>query len=318
MEEQLLQFPKQFSWEPEITGSIPSFSRAIVCGMGGSGLQARLLHAADPSLPFSLHQDYGLPFIRDEEKPLIVLSSYSGETEEVLDAAREAGARNLPMAVIAAGGALLELAREKNIPCIELPKEPIEPRMAIGYAMLALLRVLGAKEAEAKLRSAGSAIDAASILSAGTALSDGLADRVPLVYASTANGAVAYFWKIAMNETAKIPAFTDVVPELCHNELSGFDVVSATEGISKNMAAVFLHDGGDHPRDEKRLTLVEELLREKGIPTLRSDLSGADRYAKVLFGVLFGVAAALALAKRYGVPDAATPLIADFKQRMRS
>jgi glucose/mannose-6-phosphate isomerase len=318
MEEQLLAFPKQFSWEPEVRGAVPAFARAIVCGMGGSALSARLLAHLEPSLPFSMWQDYGLPPVSGGEKPLIILSSYSGDTEEVLDAAHEALSRGLPCAVITSGGALLKLAEEKNMPYVVLPKDGIEPRMAVGYAMLAVLRVLGASETEAKLRAAGSALDAAAADEAGKKLAAGLANRLPLIYASHAHGAVAYFWKIAMNETAKIPAFTAEVPELCHNELCGFDVVDETAALSKNMLAVLLRDEADHPRNAKRLSLVEAILREKGIETAVVELTGADSYAKALYGILAGVSAATVLAHRYGVPDSATPLIADFKKRMLS
>lgn len=316
MEEQLQGFSHQFGWEPVVVGSVPEFKDALVCGMGGSALQAKLLHTIDPSLPFSIHQDYGLPPIPDGERPLIILSSFSGDTEEVIDAAREAIARDLPRFAIASGGALLALAREQNIPHIELPKDDVEPRVAIGYAMLALLRVLGATEHEAKLRAAGSAINAAALRAAGEKLAPALLDRLPLIYASHANEAIAYFWKIAMNETAKIPAFTNAVPELCHNELGGFYVVPETSALSKNMVGIFLHDAADHPRNEKRLVLVEAIMREKGLEGVRIELTGEDVYAKTLGGALLGISAAMSLAHRYGVPDAETPLIADFKAQM--
>jgi glucose/mannose-6-phosphate isomerase len=318
MEEQLRQFPSQFAWEPSVVGTIPAFTRAIVCGMGGSALQARLLHGIDPTLPFTLHQDYGLPYIVDGEAPLIILSSYSGDTEEVLASAHDAMSRGLPSAVVASGGALLEVARTNNLPYIELPTQKMEPRMAIGLAMLALLRILGAKEQEAKLRAAGSALDVTSLLATGSALAPQLQNRLPLVYASTPNAAVAYFWKIALNETTKIPAFTNVVPELCHNELSGFDMVPATSPLSQTMTGIFLHDAADYPRDEKRLTLVADLMREKGLSAVRVDLPNADAYTKTLSGVLVGAATALTLAHAYGVRDADVPLIEDFKKRMQT
>lgn len=301
-----------------MVGTVPSFSRALVCGMGGSAFPARLLLSADPSLPLSIHQDYGLPPLATDERPLVVLSSYSGDTEEVLDAAEEATRRNLPCVVIASGGALLTIAHNQNIPHITLPKETIEPRMAIGYAMLALLRVLGKTELEATLRDAGKNVDTAAIRAEGVRLAKSLHGRIPLIYTSRTNAVIAYLWKITFNETAKIPAFLNEVPELCHNELSGFDVVPATTPLSAIMTGIFIHDVSDHPRNKKRLTLVSELMREKGMQTTHVELSGSSRFANILSGVLLGTASALTLAKMYGVPDAKTPLIADFKLRMKS
>lgn len=318
MEEQLRLFPAQFSYEPVIMGTLSTFSRAIVCGMGGSGLPARLLHAIDASLPLSLHQDYGLPFSATDEKPLIILSSYSGTTEEVLDSLEEATRRSLPSIAIASGGTLITRAKELGLPYIELPHENVEPRMAVGHAMLALLAVLGATSQSEALRAAGRTLSIDAIIEAGTTVSRTLKDRVPLIYASATNSAIAYFWKIAINETAKIPAFMDAIPEACHNELTGFDVVSATAPLSERFVAVFLHDDADHPRNGKRLALLQEIMREKGIETAELSLAGDTRAEKVLSGILTGVATAIPLAHAYGVPDAATPLVEEFKKRLKS
>ena len=106
-------------------------------------------------------------------------------------------------------------------------------------------------------------------------------------------------------------------PEVCHNELSGFDVVEATRGISANMHAVFLLDGEDHPRVTKRMKLMKDLLSERGIGHSKVDVVGGSALEKTFNTILTGVWAGLALAKSYGVPDAATPLIAEFKKKMK-
>lgn len=310
-----MQLPEQFSWEPGVTGTVPSASRYLVCGMGGSHLAASLLLRHDPALPVSIHRDYGLP-ARVEPGTLVILSSYSGNTEEVLDAGEAALSAGLPALAITKGGQLADFAERHDMPHVLLPETGVEPRMAIGHALLALAKVIGGDALVSAVRAAGTALEPEAVREMGLEIGNALTERIPLIYASTRNAAIANFWKIAMNETAKIPAFTYPVPEFCHNELSGFDTAPATEGLSERFLAVFLTDEGDHERNTKRMEIARDLLNERGIDTIAVPLTGTSALHTALAGVATGVWAALSLAQTYEVPDAQTPLIAEFKDRM--
>ncbi len=322
MEDQILNFNTQFAWEPEIEneGRLPeTFSHLIVCGMGGSHLGARLLMGADSTLPLTIHSDYGLPREPDErlQSALIVASSYSGETEETLDAARAAAARGLSVACVTTGGALAALAREQNLPFILIPKDGIEPRMAVGASMLALARLLRNADLERAIREAGTRVDVMAGKEVGANLARSIAERIPVVYASTANAGLAYFLKIALNETGKLPAFSNLFPELCHNELSGFDTTPLARPLAEHLHAIILADPSDHPRIGKRQQIVRAMLEERGVTVSVIEIAGAMPLDKAFSTILTGVWAAIALAARYQVPDdAATPIIADFKAKM--
>src|SRR3989344_8436781 len=126
MEDSIKSFAGQFKWEPEVVslGSLASkSSKFVVCGLGGSHLAAGLLKVAEPKLDLLIHRDYGLPRVPDYflSESLIILSSYSGNTEEVLDAGQLALRQKLNLAVITTGGKLLEFARVNNLPYIQLP-----------------------------------------------------------------------------------------------------------------------------------------------------------------------------------------------------
>jgi len=318
MEEALRGLAGQFAWEPEIEGDIPAATRFIVCGMGGSHLGASLLLAHDPSLPIRIHSDYGLPAIPASERAetLVILSSYSGNTEEELDAAQAAVDAGFASVAITTGGKLAEFAREHSLPLILLPETGIEPRMAIGYQLLALASVIGGSPLVNAVRAAGSMVAPEAQQEIGTEVGSALEGRIPLVYASNQNEIVARIWKIFFNETAKIPAFFYPLPEFCHNELSGFDTAPATEELSQRFLAIFLTDETDHPRTVKRMEIARDLLNERGIDTIAVPLEGTSPLHTALGGIATGVWAALALAATYGVPDAETPLIAEFKERM--
>lgn len=321
MEEQILHFADQFAWEPHVENAerLPEHTASlIVCGMGGSHLGARLLLRHDPTLDIRIHSDYGLPSepVERLRTSLIVASSYSGETEETLDAARTASDAGFAVAVVTTGGALADFARERDLPLILLEKQSVEPRMAVGASMIALARLMRASALEKEIRETGTAIDVRAGEVTGTALAEHLAGSIPVVYASALNTSLAYFWKIAFNETGKIPAFYNLFPEVCHNELSGFDAVPSAKNLSSSLHILELHDTDDHPRIVKRMRIMRALLEARGVTVTTVELTGHTGLEKALYGVLAGIWTAVAIAKKYQAPDAATPLIAEFKKEM--
>ena len=152
--------------------------------MGGSHLGARLLLRHNPMLNLSIHSDYGLPRepIERLHTALIVASSYSGETEETLDAAHRAVEAGLAVAVVTTGGALADFAREKSLPLILIPKGGIEPRMAVGASMLALARLMRNEALEKEIRETGMRIDVQRGQADGETLAGHLVGSIPIIY----------------------------------------------------------------------------------------------------------------------------------------
>ncbi len=316
MEEQIRSFLAQFAWEPQVEneGVLVRDLPAVVCGMGGSHLGARLL-ATDPLCPpLLIHSDYGLPQLPEKWQTgaLYIVSSYSGDTEETLSAAKAALDAGCTVAAIASGGALAELSRAHNLPFVLLPSVALEPRMALGYQMLALARLLANTPLEASVRTAGKALSLTDAQTTGEALVKSLGERIPLFYSSTKNSALAYHLKANINESAKIPAFYNVVPELCHNELSGY------ETPNQALMSVFLEDEADDEHTKKRMALMREMLHERAHETISLPVVGSSALHKAFQTVLTGSYAGIAIARRLGVEDAKTPLIAEFKKRLRA
>ena len=105
----------------------------VMVGMGGSAAGADLLAACAAEtieVPVLVHRGYGLPATAGREA-LVIASSYSGDTAEVLSAVEVALARRVPAVVITSGGALGALAAERGLPRVMLPTG-LMPRMAIG------------------------------------------------------------------------------------------------------------------------------------------------------------------------------------------
>ncbi|MEK9175407.1 MAG: hypothetical protein AAB795_02315, partial [Patescibacteria group bacterium] len=147
MYESIKNFNKQFKYEPiiENASKLVRKNRVVVAGMGGSELAAMLMKDNYPETDFILNRNYGLPRLGNDKlkDSLIIASSYSGNTEETIDAFNTAITKGLALAVITTGGKLLELAQQNNVSYIQIPNTGIQPRMAIGYSTLALLKIAG-------------------------------------------------------------------------------------------------------------------------------------------------------------------------------
>lgn len=261
----------------------------IVVGMGGSHLAADLLKILKPELDITVHRDYGLPKSKPGE--LIVLSSYSGNTEEVLDAYDKA--EGLNRAVITIGGKLLEKAKQDNVPYFLLPAG-LQPRDAIHHCLKALYELLGEKLELPEVKP----VDPIEIK-----------DRIPLIYTSTKYEALGYIWKIKFNETGKIPAFNDTLPEADHNEINGFAKFN-------NFYALFISDETDNPKIIKRMEITAKLYNEIGIPTKIIKLNGENTLQKIFNFLALANSTATATAKLYGQDPVAVPMVEKLKKML--
>lgn len=323
MQEQIAHMIEQFSWEPvlergeSLSGSP---STIVVCGMGGSHLAAQLLAREVQTPQFIIHHDYGLPqFLTRvvKENTLVLISSYSGETEETLSAFDAALAAELPMASMTSGGTLLARSRGADIPTVVLPHEDIEPRMTLGYMLRGLASIIKDETLSGTMASVKDSVTGDQTKGAGNTLAEALGEKIPVLYASTHNASLAYILKATFNETAKIPAFWDIVPEACHNELSGYDFGAPFAATANILHPIFITDNGDHPRVQLRMELMQKLLKERGIET--STIETSHNISSLAAGVQVintGTWAAVVLASKYGVQNAKTPIISALKEQL--
>src|SRR3989344_5484702 len=128
MYEAIKKFSNQFLFEPIIENKekVGKHTRFVVLGMGGSALSAGLIKVGKSDFPIIVHRDYGLPAVSDSQDNLFIASSYSGNTEEVLDGYDLARSKSLSVCAIAAGGKLLEKAKVDGVPYIQLPDTGIQ------------------------------------------------------------------------------------------------------------------------------------------------------------------------------------------------
>lgn len=285
------------AWPRDRTASPRSL---VVCGMGGSGVGADLLPAAaDVHAPVAAVKGYDLPtWVSDEDR--VVCVSYSGATAETLSCFSQAIDRSVVAAVITTGGELAERARAEGIPVVELPAG-MQPRAAVGVIFGALL---GVAEALGVVEDAASTIDeavqGASLVidqHVGTGpehatdeppalgFARQLHDRVIVVSGAGHTEAVAHRWKAQVNENSKVPCFANAYPELCHNELVGWEFARAT-GASWALVELLPFEASDAIR--ARFDITRRLIADSLDVDLRFEPRSRSRAAATFEQLAWG------------------------------
>ena len=316
MEDTLRQLNQQFEWQPVVRHAekMPQkIHRYVLSGMGGSHLAADVLRRSRSGLDFHIHEDYGVPQLRGEspEDHLLIASSYSGNTEEVISFLREALTRELHVAVISVGGELLQIAEEYELPHVVIPDTGMQPRNALGYTLGALAALIDDSDLLNKVEMLKH-VDFAYLEEQGRTFSERLVNLVPVIYASRINETLAYNWKIKMNETGKTPAFYNVFPELNHNEMESYNITD----LRNNFHFIFLHDTHDHVRVKRRMQVTAQLYKEKGITISELHLEGDTLLERIFKSLIFADWTALQLAHHYGQDPEKVQTIELFKKRL--
>lgn len=312
-------FHKQFGYEPKIENAEnleKAFSKFIIAGMGGSNLVADLLRIREPYIDIIVHKSYGLPKISEQElqERLLITNSYSGNTEETIDSLLQAISRKLTVAVIATGGRLIELAKEHRLPYIQMPSTGIQPRSALGFNMKAVVKLISRNDWLQELTALAGSLKPSEVEATGKALAKKLQGFVPVIYSSAENIGIAYNWKIKFNETGKIPAFYNVLSELNHNEMTGFDVKDGNRELVKKFYFILLKDLNDLPRIQKRMDVLEKLYRDRNLPIETLTLNSPSQFHKIFTSLILADWTAYYTAREYSLEPEQVPMVEEFKR----
>lgn len=295
-----------------------NFKQVIVCGMGGSTLSADIIRYAlgdQLLLPIRIVNDYHLPSFADREA-LIIVSSYSGNTEEALSCYKEARRKKLNLFVITTGGALAQRAqRDQVFSYIFQPKynPSHQPRLGLGYGIASLLMLL----ADIK---ACSLTGKKIIALAKTIRQEASAQEVKLVQkrsaiiiASEHLIGVAHALSNQMNETAKTFAPYFALPELNHHLLEGLASISNPK---KDWVALFLSSDRYISQVKKRYTLTEHIFTQQKILTYDKSFKG-DSLTQALRCLYWSASLTYKVALAQGRDTTAIPWVDYFKEQLR-
>jgi glucose/mannose-6-phosphate isomerase len=297
-------------------------SDVVLLGMGGSGIAGDVLTAvAAPfmAVPVTVVKGHEPPS-SVSEGTLCFAVSYSGDTEETVEAAQAAAAAGARMVVLSAGGALADFARSWDAPHIELPECPM-PRAGIGSVsvppLLVLERVGLFPGAAAYVADAAQQLQRrrdALIVDGGPAqrLAREIGGTIPIAYGGDALGGVAaYRFKCQVNENAKAPAFSATLPEMVHNEICGWG--QHGDVTRQVMTVVRFRHAFEHPQVSRRFDLTFDVLDEVVHGIVDIEAVGEGALAQLFDLVIQGDFVSLHLAADAGVDPGPIPVLTDLK-----
>lgn len=290
----------------------------LVLGMGGSGIGGDIMRAiAGPfmSVPISVVKGYEAPSYVGPGT-LCFAISYSGDTEETVDAANAAAEAGASMVVLSRGGQLGALAAALEAPHLVPPDLPM-PRAGVGAVSIPGLLVL--EQVGLFPGASQYVVDAVEQLhrrrdklimdgSSAQRLAQQIGRTIPIAYGGDSVGEVAaYRFKCQVNENAKAPSFAGTLPEMCHNEICGWG--QDGDVTRQVMTAVRFRHGFEHPQVTRRFELTYDLLDEVVHAVLDVEAQGEGALAQLFDLIIQGDFASLHLAIENQVDPGPIPVL---------
>lgn len=287
--------------------------RIVVVGMGGSGMGGSLLRALAVDLgattPVDVVRGYVLP-AHVGPRSLVLASSNSGNTEEVVatfDQALRAGANCV---TIATGGRLLAAARAHGVPALTFEWAG-EPRSALGWSFASLIAICShlrllpdvAPDLAPALAHMRSLVqedgrDVPEARNPAKQLARRLFGRLPVFVAAEALAPVAYRWRTQVNENAKSWAIAEELPEMNHNAPLGY---AAPASVASSVHAVLLRHAAMHARIARRVDLTLEQMSAAGLEAEVIEVPGSSLLAQMLWAIQLGDFVSYYLGLLYGI-----------------
>ncbi len=261
----------------------------VISGLGGSGIGGSIvaeLVAHEGKIPVHVCKEYHLPAWVNENS-LVILSSYSGDTEETLSTFHLALERKAQIICISSGGTISKLAQENGLDLIQIPGGN-PPRACLGYS---LVQLLGIFERYGWLENALEAVENArkhmvekrtSYEREAEAVAKAISFSTPVIYTCAGYEGIAIRFRQQLNENAKMLCWHQVIPEMNHNELVGW--------ADKNpkVAAMFFRNDDDFYRSAKRMDICLTIISSKAGKYLEVNSVGNNRLERMLYWIHLG------------------------------
>lgn len=293
----------------------------VICGMGGSaygGHVALSLFSDTLSVPVVVNSDYHLPgFVN--ERSLVLLTSYSGSTEEVLSCGQEAEKRGAKIAGFSSGGKLGDFLKEKYPGFTFEPKfNPSgQPRLGTGYMIMSTIAMLKAakiiapsdeevKEAIAELRSAQN-----DIQHQAQDIAQKLVNFLPVIMSAEFLNGNAHILRNQFNETSKVFAAYAAIPELNHHLLEG---LKNPEG--HKLTTLLIDSDLYSEKIIKRMRLTEDVIKQNNVPSVTYKAKGSSKISQMLNVLSLGGYITVYLAFLYGLDPSLIPWVDYFKEKL--
>jgi len=299
----------------------------IVVGMGGSAIGGdinKMLLKNDLSIPLIVSRNYFIPKWANKHS-LVVVSSYSGGTEETLSAFKDALSKECQIYGITTGGILSKELSSNDLDFILIPSG-LQPRAALAYSfvpMLYLFLHLGLIKIDLNnnlmnsiklLKSVRDDYMLNDQKNPTWVLSNKIFNTIPILYGETDNTSViALRWSNQLSENSKMLAFCNEIPEFNHNEIVGWE---NNPNLIEKFSIIWLSDESDQERISIRKKISEKILESIVKNQFEISLHGSSRFERLLHLIHFGDWVSLWCAYLHGTDPSPVDKISRLKKEL--
>lgn len=317
--------------ELDLPESYSSAKNIVVAGMGGSALGGRIVHYLEfrnLRAPIEVVTGYHLPNYVNEET-LVILSSYSGGTEETVNNAYDAIKRRAKIIGITTGGKLMEiLIGEKLAMYLIDPKNNPsgQPRMGLGYSISSILGILSKlgfintteqdikdsiERTENFVKEFG--VRTHTERNLAKKMAEKFTSKLPILISSEHMVGVTHAFKNQLNENSKTFSMHFEISELNHHLMEGLKYPSKARELIRFL---FFESKNYYERNAKRYPITQDVVKQNGFEYEVYKMSSANRIEEVFEVLVFGSFVSFYIALLHGIDPSPIPWVDYFKQKM--
>lgn len=316
----------------EVPASYKKIGNVVIAGMGGSTLGSHIIKSlffGSLSLPFEVVNGYHLPGHVNEET-LVLISSYSGTTEETIASLKEAATKKANIIIFTSGGELKEQARLLNIPALifSITHNPCgSPRMGLGYSIVGQMLILAkaglimfsktdVEYVIQVLKKYNSlfGVDGETPNNIAKQIAQKILGRSVWFMGSEHLAGNAHVGANQMNENAKRFAGYFIISELNHHLLEGMMLPKSNPD---NLAVVLLKSKLYDARIQKRYEITEQILKKNNILYSTYSLEEENLLGQVNEVLVFTSYLSYYSALLEGIDPTAIPFVDYFKEELK-
>jgi len=260
---------------------------------------------------------------------LVILSSYSGSTEETVSCMKEVKSRGSKVIVLTNGKDLAAYKTKNELPgYLFTPHFNTcgSPRMGLGYTLFGTILIFGKlgliKLEETEIKKAIKTIEkyndkfGASVNSSvnpAKQLAQQLQNKIPFYFSAGFLAGNIHTAANQLNENAKVFAGWFLLPEINHHLMEG---LVFPDNLKNNLAFVFFESFLNETRIQKRFALTKEVAKQKGISVLSYNLQEKTKLGQAFELLVLGSYVSFYLAMLYNINPTPIPMVDWFKKKM--
>lgn len=323
---QLLVSQCQQIWEDAKNINFPNdyknVQNIVICGMGGSAYGGHVVLSAfknEIKIPIVLNSGYHLPAFANDST-LVILTSYSGSTEETLSCAKEAKEKNCRISGVTSSGTLGSFLKDYPSLIFNPKNNPSgQPRLGTGYivlgtaALLNKLEVLNLSDSDIQADIESLKKNEENIKEQAMEIAKNIKDFIPVIFAAEFLEGNAHIMRNQFNETAKSFSSFHEIPELNHHLMEGL------KNPQNNKLKVLSISSQIYSENiKKRFELTKEVVKKNEIDVLEFKPMGISKLSQILETLSFGGYLTFYLGILYNQDPSLIPWVDYFKEQLKN